>query len=133
MLIILVLHQQKKKKVRSTVVKFRSRESRAAFYKPRRRNHLDRQKKPGSNFNVSLDLTKRPYNLLAKARRLVISNALVTFAFNDICYSLVLKFSDNTFYYLNNKHELNNLLNSQPHNNQLFIVGDTRLSSCCVD
>ena len=116
-LIILALHQQKKKKVGSTVVKFRSREPRAGFYKPRLRNHLDRQKKPGSNFNVSFDLTKHPYNLLAKARRLVISNALVTFAFNDICYSLVLKFSDNTFYYLNNKHELNNLLNSQPQNN----------------
>ena len=88
-----------------------------ALYKTRQRNHLDRQKKPGSNFNVSLDLAKLRYNLLAKARILVINNPLVKFVFNDINYSLVLKFSDNTFDYFNNKQEINNLLNSQPENN----------------
>ena len=59
---------KKKNKVRSIIVKFKSWKSRADFYKTRPRNHLDRQKKPGSSFNVSLDLTKRRYNLLIKAR-----------------------------------------------------------------
>ena len=62
---------KKKNKVRSIIVKFRSWKSRTAFYKARPRNHLDRQKKPGSSFNVSLDLTKCRYNLLIKAKGLI--------------------------------------------------------------
>ena len=62
---------KKKNKVRSIIVKFKSWKSRADFYKTRPRNHLDRQKKPGSSFNVSMDLTKRCYNLLIKAKGLI--------------------------------------------------------------
>ena len=62
---------KKKNKVRSIIVKFKSWKSRADFYKTRPRNHLDRQKKPGSSFNVFMDLTKRRYNLLIKAKRLI--------------------------------------------------------------
>ena len=62
---------KKKNKVRSIIVKFKSWKSRADFYKTRPRNHLDRQKKPGSSFNVSLDLTKCRYNLLIKAKGLI--------------------------------------------------------------
>ena len=53
------------------------------------KNHLCRQKKPGSNFNVSLDLTKRRYNSLTKGRGLVSNNPLVAYAFGDINCSLV--------------------------------------------
>ena len=73
-----------KKKVRSIIIKFSSWESRKAFYKARPSNHLDRQNKPAVSFNVSLDLTKRRYNLLAKARGLVTNNPLVAYAFNDL-------------------------------------------------
>ena len=61
------LDKTKNKKVRSLIIKFKSWKSRTTFYKSRPRNHLDRQKKPGSSFNVSLDLIKRSYNLLMKA------------------------------------------------------------------
>ena len=49
----------KNEKVRSLISKFKSWRSRSTFYKSRQRNHLERQKKPGSSFNVLLDLTKR--------------------------------------------------------------------------
>ena len=62
---------KKKNKVRSIIVKFKSWKSRADLYKTRPRNHLDRQEKPGSSFNVSMDLTKRCYNLLIKAKGLI--------------------------------------------------------------
>ena len=104
---------KKKNKVRSIIVKFSSWKSRTAFYKARPRNHLDRQKKPGSSFNVSLDLTKRRYNLLIKAKGLIANNPSVAYAFSDINCSLVLKFNDNTFRYFNSESELNNLLNPE--------------------
>ena len=66
------IDKNKNKKVRSNIIKFRSWESITAFYKARPRNHLYRRKKPGSNFNVSLCLTR--YNLLTKARGLVSNN-----------------------------------------------------------
>ena len=93
-LIVLVnplsIKKKKKKKVRSIIIKFRVWESITAFCKVRPRNHLDQQKKPSSNFNVSLDLNKRFYNLLTKARGLVSNNHLIQYAFTDINCSLVL-------------------------------------------
>ena len=68
------MDKTKNKKVRSLIIKFKSWKSRMTFYKSRPRNHLDRQKKPGSSFNVSLDLTKRRYNLLMKTRGLIANN-----------------------------------------------------------
>ena len=100
----------KKNKVQSIIVKFRSWKSRTAFYKAQPRNHLDRQKKPGSSFNVSLDLTKRCYDLLIKAKGLIANNPSVAYAFCDINCSLVLKFNDNTYRYFNSESERNNLL-----------------------
>lgn len=111
------IDKNKNKKVRSNIIKFRSWESIAAFYKARPRNHLDRQRKSGSNFNVSLDLTELRYNLLTKKRGLASNNHLIAFAFSDINCSLVLKFSDNTFHYFHTEYELDNLLNSKSENN----------------
>ena len=68
---------KKENKARSIIVKFRSWKSRTAFYKAQPRNHLDQQKKPGSSFNVSLDLTKRCSNLLIKAKGLMTNNPSV--------------------------------------------------------
>ena len=105
------MDKTKNKKVRSLIIKFKSWKSRITFYKSRPRNHLDRKKKPGSRFNVSLDLTKRRYNLLMKARGLIANNPSVAYAFCDINCSLVIKFNDNTYRYFNSEGELNNLLN----------------------
>ena len=107
------MDKMKNEKVRSLIIKFKSWKSRTTFYKSRSRNHLDRQKKPGSSFNVSLDLTKRRYNLLMKARGLIANNLSVAYAFCDINCSLVIKFNDNTYRYFNSECELNNLLNSE--------------------
>ena len=46
-----------------SIVKFRSWESRTAFYKARPRNHLDWQKKLGSRFNLSFTLKLFPFAL----------------------------------------------------------------------
>ena len=107
------MDKTKNKKARSLIIKFKSWKSRITFYKSRPRNHLDRQKKPGSTFNVSLDLTKRRYNLLMKARGLIVNNPSVAYAFCDINCSLVIKFNDNTYRYFNIECEFNNLLNPE--------------------
>ena len=91
------IDKNENKKARSIIIKFRSWES-TAFSKVRPRNHLDRQKKPSSSFNVSLDITKHRYNLLTNARELVSNNPLVLYVFSVINCSLVLKFNDNTFH-----------------------------------
>ena len=101
------MDKTKNKKVRSLIIKFKSWKSRTTFYKSRPRNHLDRQKKPGSSFNVSLDLTKRRYNLLMKARKFIANNPSVAYAFCDTNCSLVIKFNDNTYRYFNSECELN--------------------------
>ena len=107
------MDKTKNKKVRSLIIKFKPWKSRITFYKSRPRNHLDRQKKPGSSFNVSLDLTKRCYNLLMKARGFIANNPSVAYAFCDVNCSFVIKFNDNMYRYFNSECELNNLLNSE--------------------
>ena len=82
-----------------------------SLLKARPRNHLDRQKKPGSSSNVSLDLTKRCYSLLIKAKGLKANNPSVAYTFCDINFSLVLKFNDHMYRYFNSESELNKLLN----------------------
>ena len=100
-----------KQKVRSMIVKFKSWESRTAFYKARPRNVLNGKKKPGAkSFSVSLDLTKRRYALLSKAKGLVKDNPSVAYAFCDINCSLAIKFNDNTYKYFNIENELRKLL-----------------------
>ena len=103
----------KNKKVRSLIIKFKSWRSRSAFYKSRPRNHLERQKKPGSSFNVSLDLTKRHYDLLMKAKGRIINNPSVAYVFCDINCLLVMKFNNNTYRYFNSESELAKLLDSK--------------------
>ena len=71
---------EKKNKVRSIMVKFRSWKS-------------------SSSFNVSLDLMKRRYNLLIKVKGIISNNPLVAYDFSDVNCSLVLKFNDNTYRY----------------------------------
>ena len=112
---------KKKNKVRSIIVEFRSWKSKTAFYKARPRNYLDRQKKPSSSFNVSLDLTKRRCNLLIKAKGLIANNPSIAYALSNYNFSLVLKFNDNTYRYFNSESELSNLLNPEFKRNYLFL------------
>ena len=57
---------------------------------------------------MSLDLTKRRYSLLAKAKSLIKDNGAVMFSFADINCSLMLKLNDEDE--LNSKDELNKIL-----------------------
>ena len=90
------MDKTKNKKVRSLIIKFKSWKSKITFYKSRPRNELDRQKEPGSSFNVSLDLTKRRYNLLMKSRGLIANNPSFAYASCHTNCSLVIKFNDNS-------------------------------------
>ena len=85
-----------KQKVRLIIVKFKSLESRTAFYKAHPKKFMNGRKKPGANkFSVSLDLTKRRYALLTKAKGLVKDNRSVAYTFCDINCSLARSFNDN--------------------------------------
>ena len=67
------LDKERKKKVWSIIVKFKSWKACAVFYKARPKNYVNRRKKPGLTlFSVSLDLTKCCYSLLAKAKSIII-------------------------------------------------------------
>ena len=56
------------------------------------------RKKPGAKtFSVSLDLTKRRYTLLTKAKCFIKENHAVAYAFCDINCSLAIRFNDNTY------------------------------------
>ena len=106
-----VFDTDSKRKVRSIIVKFKSRESRTAFYKARPGNFMNGRKKPGAkSFSVSLDLTKSRYALSTKAKGLIKGNPSVAYAFCDINHSLAIKFNDNTYKYFNSEHELRKLL-----------------------
>ena len=92
------LDKVRDKKVRLIIVKFKSRKARAAFYRARSKNHVNRRKKSDlTSFSVSLDLTKRRYLLLAKARSIIKDNSVAMFALVDINCPLVLKLSFSKF------------------------------------
>ena len=97
------------KKVKSIIVKFRSWKARQRFYKGRPRYCADSSKKPG--FTVSVDLTKRRYLLLTKAKGLIKGNSNIMYVYSDINCSLALRFKDDSFKYFNSERELLSLLN----------------------
>ena len=105
------LDKEQKKKVRSVIFEFKSWKAHAAFYKARPKNYVNGRKKPGlTSFRVLLDLKKRRYSLLAKAKSIIKDNSAVMFAFADINCSLALKLNDDKFHYFNSKDELNMIL-----------------------
>ena len=86
-------------------------ESRTTFYKAGLRNFMNGRKKPGAtSFSVLLDLTKRRYILLTKAKGLVKDNTSVAYAFCGINCSLALEFNKNTYNYFNSENKLRKLL-----------------------
>ena len=97
------------KKVKSIVVKFRSWKACQHFYKGRPRYYADSLKKPG--FTVLVDLTKRRYLLLTKAKGLVKGNSNIKYAYSDINCSLAFRFKDDSFKYFNSERELLSFLN----------------------
>ena len=57
-----------------------------------------------------LNLTKRHYSVLAKAKSIIKDNPAVMFAFADNNCSLALKLNNDKFHYFNSEDELNKIL-----------------------
>ena len=96
-------------KVKSILVKFRSWKARQRFYNGQSRYYADSSKKP--SFTVSVDLTKRRYLLLIKAKGLIKGNSNIKCVYSDINCSLSLRFKDDLLKHFNSKRELLSLLN----------------------
>ena len=73
---------------------------------------LNGKKKPDqSSFNVSLDLTKRMYNLLKFAQGIMKEIDNVSFVYTDINCSLAIRFKNGIIKHFNSEYELRSLLN----------------------
>ena len=92
------------KKVKSIIIKFRSYHGKLVnfFIKVDQGITL-------MVFSVSVDLTKRRFLLLTKARGLIKRNTNISYVYSDINCSLGLRFKDNSFKYYNNEKELHHL------------------------
>ena len=102
---------ERKKKVRSIIVKFKPWKARDAFFKARPKHYVNGRKKPGLTlFSVSLDLIKHRCLLLAKTKSIIKDNPAIMFAFTDINCSLALKLNDDKFHHFNSEDELNKTL-----------------------
>ena len=99
---------RKGKTVKSIIIKFKSWETREKVYKARPKNHIEGGKKPG--FSISLDLTKRRYNLLKSARESIIGKNNISYVFADRNCSLAIKFKNGTTNYFNSKEEMEKLI-----------------------
>ena len=101
------------KKVKSIIVKFNSWKSRQQFYNARPKHFNNSKRKPGQHlFSVSVDLTRRRYLLLNKAKGLIKDCESKNYVFADVNCSLGMKFQNGVFTYFNSKNELHCLINN---------------------
>ena len=95
------------KSVKSIIIKYKAWNDRRKFY-------LNRpKKKPGINFSVSVDLTKRRHTLLKKAREAISDDDYTgdaLYAFSDINCSLGIKLSNGDFKFFNSEKQLDDIL-----------------------
>ena len=100
-----------KKKVKSIIVKFKSWKARQKLYNARPRVQKDGKKKPRQNFSISVDLTRRRYQLLSEAKGIVKDINGINFAFVNINCSLGVRYDNGSFDYFNSEQELHNIIN----------------------
>ena len=99
------------KTYQSIIIKFKSWTTRTEFYKSRPKSfNNDGTKKPGSSYGVSIDLTKRRYDLLKHAKSVVGQHPRVSFAFADINCALGIKTVDDNFFFFNSHFQLEKVL-----------------------
>ena len=98
---------QKKKKIKSVIVNFKSWKARQHLYNARPRNQKDGKK----NFSISVDLTRRRYQLLSEARGIVEDINGINFALVNINCSLGVRYENDSFHYVSSKQELHNIIN----------------------
>ena len=99
-----------KKKVRSIIVKFKSWKAHQKLYNARPRIQKGDKKKRSLNFNISVDLARRRYQLLSEARGIVKDINGINFAFVNINCSLGVRYNC-SFDYFNSEQELHNIIN----------------------
>ena len=81
------------KKVKSIIVKFNSWKSRQQFYNAKPKHFTNSKRKPGQLlFSVSVDLTRRRYLLLNKAKGLIKDCESINYVFADVNCCLGMKF-----------------------------------------
>ena len=98
--------------VKSIIIKFKSWRYRQDDYRNRPRRFENGKKKPGGNcFSVSLDLTKRRYNLLKISQGIVKEMDNVGFVCADVNCSLTIRFKNGTIKHFNSEYEFRSLLN----------------------
>ena len=101
------------KKVKSMIVKFNSWKSRQQFYNARPKHFNNSKWKPGQHlFSVSVDLTKRRFLLLNKAKGLIKDCESINYVFADVNCSLEMKFQNGVFKCFNSENELNYVINN---------------------
>ena len=101
------------KKVQSIIVKFNSWKSRQQFYNARPKHFTNSKRKPGHHlFSVLVDLTRRRYLLLNKAKGLIKDCESINYVLADVNCSLRTKFQNGVFKYFNSENELHCLINN---------------------
>ena len=98
--------------MKSVIIKFKSWRYRQDVYRNRPRRFENGKKKPGENsFSVSLDLTKRRYNLLKIAQGIIKEMDNVSFVCAVANCSLAICFKNGTIKHFNSEYEFRSLLN----------------------
>ena len=98
--------------MKSIIIKFKSGRYRQNVYWNQPRRFENAKKKPGENpFSVSLDLTKRSYNLLKFAQGIAKEMDNVSFVCADVNCSLAIRFKNGTIKHFNSEYEFRSLLN----------------------
>ena len=94
------------------IIKFKSWRCRQNVYRNRPRRFENGKKKPcESSLSVSLDLTKRRYNLLKLAQGIVEEMDNVSFVSANVSCSLAISFKNGIIKHFNSEYEFRSLLN----------------------
>ena len=92
-------------------MKFKSWKARQKLYNARPRVQKDGKKKPRQNFSISVDLTRRRYQLLSEAKGIVKDINVIDFVFVNTNCSLGVRCDNGSFDYFNSEQELYNVIN----------------------
>ena len=118
-------------KTQSIIVKFKSWGSRTTFYKSRPKAFVDGKEKP-RRFSVSLNLTKRRYDILKRAKGIISGYPGVNFVFAVVNCSLAVRFKDDSYYHFNDETQLTRYLDNRKNVEYAVNVDDACLKIYCV-
>ena len=99
-----------KRKVKSITVKFKLWKTSQKLHNTRPWVQKDGKKKPFQIFIISVDLTRRRYQLLSEARKIGKYINAIKFVFVNINCSLGVGYDNGSFSYFNSKQELHDII-----------------------